>query len=88
MIEIFDDKNEKAKISPDKLTPIASNLGDCNFIRLKEHSIAAFIDADIFEIRIQLESGAADYVMIYFWKVMEGLYSNRLKSKSIQDRAH
>ena len=46
---------------------LASNFGECNFLKLNANLIAAFIDADMFEIKISLEgSEDKDNIVLYF----------------------
>ena len=57
---------------------VSNGTGDCNFIKLEENLIAAFIDAGIFEAKIKLENRIErQNIFLHFGNV-----------KTIEGRAH
>ena len=57
---------------------ISIGTGECNFIKLEENLIVAFIDAGVFEIKIKLENRVEkENIFLYFGK-----------AKTIEGRAH
>ena len=56
----------------------SNGIGECNFIRLEENLIAAFIDAGIFEIKIKLEHRIGT----------ENIFLHFGNTKNIEGRAH
>ena len=67
--ELF--SNETATVS-------SSNSGECNFLKLEENLIVAYMDAEIFEIKLSLEEAIDEAVIaLYFGNI-----------KTFSDRAH
>ena len=59
-------------------TMVSNGTGECNFIKLEENLIVAFIDAEIFEIAIKLENRIEKQnIFLYFGN-----------TKTIEGRAH
>ena len=57
---------------------VSNGTGECNFIKLEENLIVAFIDAGIFEIKIKLENRVErGIVFLHFGK-----------TKTTEGRAH
>ena len=87
--ETFKQKTDENTIAPtskkskeNSLTESEKNIsigtGECNFIKLEENLIVAFIDAGVFEIKIKLENRVEkENIFLYFGK-----------TKTIEGRAH
>ena len=57
---------------------VSNGTGECNFIKLEENLIVAFIDAGIFEIKIKLENRVE----------RENIFLHFGKTKTTEGRAH
>ena len=80
--ETSDDRLERQarrlKRTDETKTVASRNFGECNFIKLEENLIIAFMDAEIFKIKLSLEGAMDDDIIeLYFGNI-----------KTIQDRAH
>ena len=80
----FDAAKFKQKTDDNTIAPLENEImvsngtGECNFIKLEEDLIVAFIDAGIFEIKIALENMIEkENIILHFGN-----------TKFIEDRAH